>query len=608
MFHEFLQELGTLKNAELPFPFRNQFKIKENFINPNSKHFESIAQKLLSEEKAGIKRKWDKQCKMMFIWILGKFFQLKNKKTINPNQEEWIQLASILQIDETTLKQRWITLINPVSKSINWDPEEDEIIKSLMHEQDEKHIWTHIALELYNQNNGQFIRTPKQVRERWMNYLNPKLKKTNWSQQEDLQLLNTVVKNGKRWSLISTLLEGRTENQVKNRFKSLIQKIHKDEEEDDIEELQAIKEYLNKQNIEEEQEPQKEEPQIRTQYSRQAKLKFNLRDKSKDKIQEAPPILPQETQTKRRKISSQIKDFLNIGHDPVVQQQQKVQQVQKTKLKENKQQQQQQQQQKQSQQQQQQQKQQQEQLINKQNDEQLLDQSSFQLDQQQKIVSQQYQIPQLSLNESNKRDLSTPNTLSYYFQPQLQQMEELKNDQFRLKQVQMSPIQQQQQQNQVHYQGFRPFQEEIPQQIQQTPVQMLMGQYFKNYPSNYNMISPFQQINQTPMVYTPAQPMYMYNNNNNAYMGMSPLLIRSPYQEMSPSVQPQQTPQMQQNMWQTPLQTPLDQMQSEQQKQQQFNTNLEFLKSNNLLNSWIKKRTNEKQNQTFYDSLQSLDQ
>lgn len=41
--------------------------------------------RLLSEEKAGIKRKWDKQCKMMFIWILGKFFQMKNKKTTNPN-------------------------------------------------------------------------------------------------------------------------------------------------------------------------------------------------------------------------------------------------------------------------------------------------------------------------------------------------------------------------------------------------------------------------------------------------------------------------------------------------------------------------------------------
>lgn len=69
---------------------------------------------------------------MLFIWVLVKFFQSRNKRTINPIPEEWHLLSQILNIEELTLKQRWITLINPLSKSINWDPEEDEIIKSLM--------------------------------------------------------------------------------------------------------------------------------------------------------------------------------------------------------------------------------------------------------------------------------------------------------------------------------------------------------------------------------------------------------------------------------------------------------------------------------------------
>lgn len=42
MFHEFISSLGTLKISEIPFYYRNQFKIKENFINPNSKYFEAI--------------------------------------------------------------------------------------------------------------------------------------------------------------------------------------------------------------------------------------------------------------------------------------------------------------------------------------------------------------------------------------------------------------------------------------------------------------------------------------------------------------------------------------------------------------------------------------
>ncbi|CAD8203479.1 unnamed protein product [Paramecium octaurelia] len=564
MFNGFLQELGSLKNSELSFPFRNQFKIKENFINPNSKHFDSIAQKLLSEEKASIKRKWDKQCKMMFIWILGKFFQLKNKKTINPTLEEWGQLSNILKIDEVTLKQRWITLINPVSKSINWDPEEDEIIRSLMNEQDEKHIWTHIALELYNQNNGQYIRTPKQVRERWMNYLNPKLKKTNWSQQEDLQLLNMVVKNGKRWSLISSLLDGRTENQVKNRFKSLIQKIYKDEDDDDIEELEAIKEYLNKQDQQQIQEPQKVESQIRMTYLRQVKSKTN--QKQLNKIEQT------EVQTKKRKA---IKDVLQIDQQVNVKsskdlQMTSKQQGNKVKIEENRQ------------------------------DVQLeSQQQQYTFEQQQKI---QQHFQQQLLNENNKKDLSTPNTLYYNIQPSFQKIEELKNDQFGFKQIQQSPIQQS---NQYLYQGFRNYQEEVQPQIQQTPVQMLMGQYLMNYHQNYNLISPFPQINQTPMVYTPAQAMYLYNNSNNPYnVGVSPLLIRSPYPEnLSPNIAPQQ--QQAQGVWQTPQQASMEYFQNEQKLSM---NKLEFLQSNNLVDKWKQKRVNEKQNTSFQESFQSLDQ
>lgn len=45
---------------------------------------------------------------------------------------------------------------------------------------------------------------------------------------EDITILSSVLKKGKKWSNISKKLETRTENQVKNRFKSLINKIHTD--------------------------------------------------------------------------------------------------------------------------------------------------------------------------------------------------------------------------------------------------------------------------------------------------------------------------------------------------------------------------------------------
>jgi len=61
--------------------------------------------------------------------------------------------------------------------------------------------------------------------------------------REDLTILNNVLKKGKRWSYIAKKLEGRTENQVKNRYKSLINKICTD---DEMDEYEAIMIYVKR--------------------------------------------------------------------------------------------------------------------------------------------------------------------------------------------------------------------------------------------------------------------------------------------------------------------------------------------------------------------------
>ena len=64
-------------------------------------------------------------------------------------------------------------------------------------------------------------RTTKQCRERWYNHLDPTIKRGNWSYEEDNVLLNEQARLGNKWSKISSMLEGRTENAVKIRWKSL---------------------------------------------------------------------------------------------------------------------------------------------------------------------------------------------------------------------------------------------------------------------------------------------------------------------------------------------------------------------------------------------------
>jgi hypothetical protein len=61
-------------------------------------------------------------------------------------------------------------------------------------------------------------RTARQCRERWVNYLSPDLRTQAWTDREDETLATLVRYHGHRWSTISGLLSGRSENDVKNRW------------------------------------------------------------------------------------------------------------------------------------------------------------------------------------------------------------------------------------------------------------------------------------------------------------------------------------------------------------------------------------------------------
>ena len=64
-------------------------------------------------------------------------------------------------------------------------------------------------------------RSSRQLRERYCNYLSPDLKKSEWSQEEDEKLCDLVKKIGKSWRKISQQFDGRTEVNLKNRYRLL---------------------------------------------------------------------------------------------------------------------------------------------------------------------------------------------------------------------------------------------------------------------------------------------------------------------------------------------------------------------------------------------------
>ncbi|CAM8957166.1 unnamed protein product [Rhodiola kirilowii] len=67
-------------------------------------------------------------------------------------------------------------------------------------------------------------RTGKSCRLRWLNYLKPDVKRGNLSPQEQLLILELHSKWGNRWSKIAQHLPGRTDNEIKNFWRTRVQK------------------------------------------------------------------------------------------------------------------------------------------------------------------------------------------------------------------------------------------------------------------------------------------------------------------------------------------------------------------------------------------------
>ena len=80
-----------------------------------------------------------------------------------------------------------------------------------------------MAKTLFIISDKKYFRTPKQCREQWINHLDPSKRRTSWTTLEDYELIQSIIKNGKKWSKVAKDLgEKRTEHMVKNRFKSLL--------------------------------------------------------------------------------------------------------------------------------------------------------------------------------------------------------------------------------------------------------------------------------------------------------------------------------------------------------------------------------------------------
>ncbi|KAF9108041.1 Myblike DNAbinding domain-containing protein [Mortierella sp. GBA35] len=127
-------------------------------------------------------------------------------------EKNWQQVSYCLENrNAVQCMTRWTKSLNPAIRRGRWLKEEDGALRA--------------AFEVYGGGRWAKIqqhvlgRTDIQCRERYMNILTPNLQSGPWTKEEVERLDRLVEEHGEKWSLIASLMNGRTDNQCARRWK-----------------------------------------------------------------------------------------------------------------------------------------------------------------------------------------------------------------------------------------------------------------------------------------------------------------------------------------------------------------------------------------------------
>lgn len=150
----------------------------------------------------------------------AQLFNLVTEQIINKPKGaliNWFQIASFFPSKaHNQVIDRWEKVLDPSLLKGSWTRQEDETIISFVNQNGRKH-WSKLANLLPG-------RLGKQVRERWVNHLDPSINRGPFTQEEDLKIIELHKRYGNHWSAISTFLPSRSHNAIKNRWNSCLSK------------------------------------------------------------------------------------------------------------------------------------------------------------------------------------------------------------------------------------------------------------------------------------------------------------------------------------------------------------------------------------------------
>mmetsp|Transcript_10347 Transcript_10347/g.11884 ORF Transcript_10347/g.11884 Transcript_10347/m.11884 type:complete len:452 (+) Transcript_10347:108-1463(+) len=149
------------------------------------------------------------------------------------NKIDWSRVASFVTQNfhgtkegrtQKECSQRFERVSNPKLKKGKWSKEEDDQLRQAVRDQlansegNQNIRWHEIMKKVPT-------RSGKQCRERWLNYLSPSVeRRKEWTREEETLLLKLAGKYPRKWAQIARAMEGRTENMVKVKYNSLVNK------------------------------------------------------------------------------------------------------------------------------------------------------------------------------------------------------------------------------------------------------------------------------------------------------------------------------------------------------------------------------------------------
>ncbi|KAG5185686.1 Homeodomain-like protein, partial [Tribonema minus] len=118
--------------------------------------------------------------------------------------------ADVGSRDHVQCLQRWKKVLRPGLRKGEWTAAEDARLARTVAACTPLN-WSAVCKSLTG-------RTSRQCRERWKHHLDPDLKRTEYTPDEDAAILASHHQHGNRWRQIALSVPGRTENSIKARF------------------------------------------------------------------------------------------------------------------------------------------------------------------------------------------------------------------------------------------------------------------------------------------------------------------------------------------------------------------------------------------------------